>query len=64
MTLVLLISFRAGLQPGDIITKMNGNNIASNKEVYQHVLKGETLHVEVKRGRQYLKFTIHPEIVG
>ncbi|KAJ7392390.1 Serine protease htra2, mitochondrial [Desmophyllum pertusum] len=55
---------KAGLQPGDIITKMNGNNIASNKEVYQHVLKGETLHVEVKRGRQYLKFTIHPEIVG
>lgn len=56
--------FRAGLQPGDIITKMNGKNIVSNKEVYQHVHKGETLNIQVKRGDQYLKFTIQPEVVG
>ena len=56
--------FRAGLQPGDIITKMNGKNMVSNKEVYQHLQKGETLVVEVKRGDQYLKFTIQPEVVG
>lgn len=62
--LVLLISCRAGLQSGDIIIKMNGKNIVSNKEVYQHVHKGETLAVEVKRGEQYLKFNIQPEVVG
>lgn len=62
--LVLLISCRAGLQSGDIITKMNGKDIVSNKEVYQHVHKGETLDVEIKRGDQYLKFTIQPEVVG
>ena len=62
--LALLISCRAGLQSGDIITKMNGKNIVSNKKVYQHVHKGETLDVEVKRGEQYLKFTIQPEVVG
>lgn len=55
---------KAGLQPGDIITKMNGKNIVSNKEVYQHVHKGETLNIEVKRGDQYLKLTIQPEVVG
>lgn len=62
--MMVLIFCRAGLQPGDIITKMNGKNIVSNKEVYQHVHKGETLDIEVKRGEQYLKFTIQPEVVG
>lgn len=62
--LALLISCRAGLQSGDIIIKMNDKNIVSNKEVYQHVHKGETLDVQVKRGEQYLKFTIQPEVVG
>lgn len=62
--MVLLISFRAGLLPGDIITKINGNNIVSNKEVYQHVNRGETFKIEVKRGEQHFKFTIDPEVVG
>ena len=62
--MVLLISFRAGLLPGDIITKINGNSIVSNKEVYQHVNRGETFNVEVKRGEQHFKFAIDPEVVG
>ena len=47
--MVLIISFRAGVLPGDIITKINGNKIVSNKEVYRHVNRGETFEVEVKR---------------
>ena len=60
----LIISFRAGVLPGDIITKINGNKIVSNKEVYRHVNRGETFEVEVKRGDKHLKFTLDPEVVG
>jgi len=55
---------RAGLRPGDIIVKMNGKDTGSSKQVYQHVHKGEALKIEVKRGDQYLKFTVQPEVVG
>lgn len=50
--------------PGDIITKINGSKIVSNKEVYRHVNRGETFEVEVKRGDKHLKFTLEPEVVG
>lgn len=62
--MILIISFRAGVLPGDIITKINGNKIVSNKEVYRHVNRGETFEVEVKRGDKHLKFTLKPEVVG
>ncbi|KAM7452463.1 Serine protease htra2 [Porites harrisoni] len=55
---------RGGLRSGDIITKMNGKTTESSKQVYQHVHKGETLKIEVKRGEQYLNFTVQPEVVG
>jgi len=42
---------------------MNGKNMVSNKEVYQHLEKGEPLDVEVKRGDRYFKFSIQPEVV-
>ena len=57
-------SFRGGLRSGDIITKMNGKTTESSKQVYQHVHKGEILKIEVKRGEQYLNFTVQPEVVG
>ena len=59
-----MFSFRGGLRSGDIITKMNGKSTESSKQVYQHVHKGETLKIEVKRGEQYLNFTVKPEVVG
>ena len=52
------------MRPGDIITKMNGKDTESSKQVYQHVHKGEALKIEVKRGEEYLKFTVQPEVVG
>lgn len=52
------------MRSGDIITKMNGKTTESSKQVYQHVHKGETLKIEVKRGEQYLNFTVQPEVVG
>ena len=60
----ILFAFRAGLRPGDIITKMNDKDTESSKQVYQHVRKGEALKIEVKRGELYLKFTVQPEVVG
>ena len=62
--LYAFFSFRGGLRSGDIITKMNGKTTESSKQVYQHVHKGETLKIEVKRGEQYLNFTVQPEVVG
>ena len=61
---VCFFPFRGGLRSGDIITKMNGKTTESSKQVYQHVHKGETLKIEVKRGEQYLNFTVQPEVVG
>ena len=43
---------------------MNGKDTESSKQVYQHVHKGEALKIEVKRGEEYLKFTVQPEVVG
>ena len=58
------MSCRAGLRSGDIIIKMNGKETESSKQVYQHVHKGDTLKIEVKRGDQRLNFTVQPEVVG
>lgn len=55
---------RSGLRSGDIITKINGKDTESSKQVYQHVHKGDVLKIEVKRGEQFVKFTVQPEVVG
>jgi S1-C subfamily serine protease len=57
-------SNRAGLRSGDVITKINGTNISTSKEVFDQVKKGETLNMEVQRGSKTVHVAVQPQVVG
>ncbi|KAK3743700.1 hypothetical protein QZH41_002843 [Actinostola sp. cb2023] len=54
----------AGLMSGDVITKINGQNIATSKDVFEYVKRGETLKMNVQRGTQTVSLTVQPQVVG
>ena len=49
---------------GDVITKINGQNIATSKDVFEYVKRGETLKMNVQRGTQTVSLTVQPQVVG
>lgn len=54
--------FRGGLQPGDVITSINGKHIKSSQDIYRHLeTKENQLQVSIVRKRENLNFVIHLE---
>ena len=51
----------AGLQPGDIITHINGNEMHTSGDVYEMLEQENQLQVSVIRGNQRLQFNVNPE---
>ena len=51
----------AGLRRGDVIVRIDGKDIYTNKDVINKVHTGKLLNVEVARGSRYLSVTIQPE---
>ena len=51
----------AGLQPGDIITHINGNEVHTSGDVYEILEQENELKVSVIRGNQRLQFNVNPE---
>ncbi|CAK1594247.1 unnamed protein product [Parnassius mnemosyne] len=56
-------AYNGGLQPGDIVTTINGKPVYSASDIYT-LLEGSTGHLEmlVVRGRQRITLTITPEL--
>ena len=53
----------AGLEPGDVITKINGKNIKIYRDVlaYTSFHQGETLNIEYRRGEKQYQAVIEPK---
>ncbi len=54
---------RSGIQPGDVITKINGRQIISSVQVHEIIKTDDELVVEVERWGRKHTFTIVPENV-
>lgn len=54
---------RAGLEPADVIIKINGVNVKSSEDVYKIVESSDTLTVEIARHNQRHKFTVTPDLI-
>ena len=52
---------RAGLQRGDVIVSVNGEDVHSSNELYKMVQTGKKLEMEVVRGSNRLSITVRPE---
>lgn len=51
-----------GLQPGDIVTHINGKEIHTTSEIYSFLSeKGKALNMTIYRGTQRLAVMISPE---
>lgn len=53
----------AGLEPGDVITKINGKNIKIYRDVlaYTSFHQGETLNIEYRRGEKLYQAVLEPK---
>lgn len=54
---------RAGIQPGDVIVKINDKDIKSSAEVYKILETSDTLIVQVYRQNQKFQLTITPDTI-
>ena len=54
----------AGIQPGDVITNINGETVTSSRDVYNAVSSSSELRVTLQRGRSTLSVIITPEEVS
>ena len=61
---LLYLFFSGGLRPGDVITQINGNEIASSSDIYRLVEEQSELKVTVKRGSDTVKLTVIAEEVN
>lgn len=53
---------RGGLNPGDIVTKINGKEVHTTADIYSFLSeKGKALNMTVYRGTQKLEIVIVPE---
>ena len=52
---------KAGIQPGDIITHINGNEMHTSGDVYELLEKEDVLDVDLIRGTHRLQVTVRPE---
>lgn len=52
---------QAGLKRGDLVVRINGQQVNSSKDMYNKVQSGKKLSVEFYRKRQYMTCTLVPE---
>lgn len=55
--------YRAGIQPGDVIVRINDKDIKSSAEVYKILETSESLIVQVYRHNQKFQLTITPDTI-
>ncbi|KAG6464825.1 hypothetical protein O3G_MSEX014753 [Manduca sexta] len=56
-------AYNGGLQPGDIVTKINGKSVYSATDIYTSLENTTgTLRIDIVRGRQKLTLSITPEL--
>ena len=55
------VAARAGLKKGDVIVRINGEEVASSHQVYNLVQSGKRLHVELVRNSSRKTATLSPE---
>lgn len=53
--------FSAGLQPGDIVTEVNGQKIEGASSIYKILETADSLKMTVFRQRQKINITVAPE---
>ena len=54
-------AYHAGLQPGDIVTHVNGKEINSSRNIYDTLDGQGDLNLVVQRGNQRYTVTVSPE---
>lgn len=54
-------SFRAGMQPGDVVLEINGVKVNTAEEVYQAVNSGDKITMVVQRGEELFRLQVIPE---
>jgi S1-C subfamily serine protease len=54
---------RAGLQPGDIIIQVNGEDIETSADLMKHVQEDETLNLKVLRNGIVFNIVVTPESI-
>lgn len=52
---------QSGLQPNDVIVKVNGKDVANPNIILEAIQKGQELVLDIKRGSKDLKLTILPQ---
>lgn len=57
-------AYLAGLRRGDVVVRINGEEILSNKDMYRMVRSGKKLSVEFYRKLQYMTCTVVPETMN
>lgn len=55
------VAARAGLKKGDVIVKINGEEVTTSQQVFVHVQSGKKLNVEVLRNSSRRMVTLSPE---
>lgn len=56
--------YRGGLQPGDIVTRINGTEVISTSDVYAALSEPKKpLKIDLYRGLKKITVTIEPEEV-
>lgn len=59
----LPLCFRGGLIPGDVIVKMNGQQVLTTDDIHEVLRGDEPLFLEIRRGNDDLLFSVYPDIV-
>lgn len=49
--------------PGDVIVKLNGQQVLTTKDIHEVLRGDEPLLLEVRRGNDDLLFNVHPDFV-
>ncbi len=56
-------AYNAGLMSGDVVVRINGDTIKSNRDMYEKVRSGKRLSVEFYRKMRYMKCTLDPKLI-
>lgn len=57
----IVIHFRAGMLPGDVVVEINGVKVNTAEEIYQAVRSSDQITMVVQRGRELLRLQMTPE---
>ena len=55
------VAAQAGLRKGDVIVRINGEEVTSSRQVYDLVQSGKRLHMEIVRNKSRITATLVPE---